>query len=245
MSKQGKTEAESCWDDDSIDTDEKCEQYLRKHQRPAAEVDDADDDEDDDEDTDDDAEDEVAVGEEEESDAENNEVTASGTDAETDDSEEAPEDGSVEEASTPRGKKMARKKADGSKTKAEHIREVIAAKQAAGAELRPRDIIAALEKKGVEVNASQVSITLRSMGIPPARKGGGAGRPKTKPVAHAEPEAAEKSRQTLKRKAVVPAEVDGDLSEHVGAAADFIHAVGGYVRATKLLDLCNKVLQRG
>jgi hypothetical protein len=242
MVRQEKTAAESCWDEESIDSDEKCEKYLKRKQEIAAEAEDADD-ADVDEDDDDDAEED---GDEDATDAEDD-VTATGTDSEDDDDDDSEEeeenepDDAEEEASTSRGAKMVRKKADGSKTKADYIREIISAKQAAGAELRPRDIIAALEKKGVEVNASQVSITLRSMGVPPSRKG--PGKPATKPEAvKAEPET---RRATLKRRDVSAEPADGDLTSHVEAAADFIHEVGGYSRALKLLDLCNKVLQRG
>ena len=240
MVRQEKTAAESCWDEESIDSDEKCEKYLQRKQAIAAEADAAEEPEVDD---DDDSEED---GDEDDTDAEDD-VTARGTDSEddddeddNDDSEEDKPDDSEEEALTSRGKKMARKKADGSKTKADYIREIISAKQAAGAELRPRDIIAALEKKGVEVNASQVSITLRSMGVPPSRKGPGKTSVKAE-VAKAEPET---RRATLKRRDV-SAESDGDLTAHLESAADFIHEVGGYSRAVKLLDLCNKVLQRG
>lgn len=240
MVRQDKTAAESCWDDDSIDSDEKCEKYLQKQRTIAAE----DASSNDEEDENSEGGDETA--DDEDDSAENDAVEARGTDSEEDGDEEEieePEDESETEASTSRGKKMAKKKADGSKTKADYIREVIAAKQAAGAELRPRDIIAALEKKGVEVNASQVSITLRAMGVPPLRPGGKK-KAEAKPPAAVEA-SADGRRATLKRRAP-EAESTGELSaHHFEAAADFIHEVGGYAQAVRLLELCNRVQQRG
>lgn len=246
MVKQSMTEAESCWDDESsADTEEKCEKYLQSKQkqtRAATPVEDEEDNVDDDDDIDEDDDD----ADEDNEDADADEAEALGKDPEVDSDEDNPTEASVTEAANPRGRKMAKKSVAGAKTKAEHIREVIAAKKASGAELRPRDIIAALEKRGVEVNASQVSITMRAMGIPAMRKGGGA-KPKTaKASTHEEP--AETKRATLKRKAPVSesgasgsmSEIDGQLE----AAADFIHTVGGYDRALSLLNLCNKVSNR-
>jgi arginine repressor len=257
MVRQSKTEAESCWDDESsVETDEKCEKYLQSKQKPARadatpeEEDEDEVDEDIDEEEDDDAvdEDDEEVDEEDEDDedADADDAEALGTDPEIDSADTTPTEASITEATNPRGEKMAKKSVTGAKTKAEHIREVIAAKKAAGAELRPRDIIAALEKRGVEVNASQVSITMRAMGIPAMRKGGGA-KPKTaKTVTHEAP--AETKRATLKLKAPVSEpSVNGAMhaiDEQIGAAADFIHAVGGYERAVSLLNLCNKVSSR-
>lgn len=250
MVRQSKTEAESCWDDESSVADEKCEKYLQSKQKPARadatpEEDEEEVDEDIDEEEDDVDEDDEEVDEDDEE-ADADEAEAIGTDPEIDSEDTTPTDASTKEATNPRGEKMAKKSMTGAKTKAEHIREVIAAKKAAGAELRPRDIIAALEKRGVEVNASQVSITMRAMGIPAMRKGGGA-KPKTaKPVTHEAP--AETKRATLKLKAPVSEpSVNGAMhaiDEQIGAAADFIHAVGGYERAVSLLNLCNKVSSR-
>ena len=248
MVRQSMTEAESCWDDESsVDSDAKCEKYLqskqKKAQAAAASSDDEDIDEDEEVDEDDDVDEE---DDEDNEDADADEAEALGKDPEVDSDEDDPTEASITEATNPRGEKMAKKSVAGAKTKAEHIREVIAAKKASGAELRPRDIIAALEKRGVEVNASQVSITMRAMGIPAMRKGGGA-KPKTaKASTHEEP--AETKRATLKRKAPVSesgasssmSEIDGQLE----AAADFIHTVGGYDRALSLLNLCNKVSNR-
>jgi hypothetical protein len=245
MVKQGMTEAESCWDDESsADTDAKCEEYLQRKQkqaRAATPVDDEDeeDDVDEDEDIDDD-------DPEDDEDADADEAEALGKDPEIDSDEDNPTEASVTEAANPKGRKMAKKSVAGAKTKAEHIREIIAAKKEAGAELRPRDIIAALEKRGVEVNASQVSITMRAMGIPALRKGAPAKPKTTKASAHEEP--AETKRATLKRKAPVgEPSANGAMhaiDEQLEAAADFIHSVGGYDRALSLLNLCNKVSNR-
>lgn len=249
MVRQSMTEAESCWDDESsVDSDAKCEKYLQSKQKQAHAAASASDDDDEDIDEDEEVDDDDDVDEEDEDgeDADADEAEALGTDPEIESNEDNPTEASVKEATNPRGKKMAKKSVAGAKTKAEHIREVIAAKKAAGAELRPRDIIAALEKRGVEVNASQVSITMRAMGIPAMRKGGGA-KPKTaKASTHEEP--AETKRATLKRKAPVSeSSASGSMSEIDGqleAAADFIHTVGGYDRALSLLNLCNKVSNR-
>lgn len=250
MVRQIKTDAESCWDDESVASDEQCEKYLQRKQKVTATAD-----------ADEAEEDDAAEEDEENEDAEATEAEALGTDPE-DDSEDDEEDEEAEaestsddnleeassaEAPNPRGKKMAKKSASGSKTKADHIREIIAAKQAAGVDLRPRDIIAALEKRGVEVNASQVSITMRAMGIPPLRKGGGA-KPKAKTAASAAEAPTEQRRATLKRAAPVSeSSPNGEIramDEQLEAAADFIHGVGGYERALSLLNLCNKVSQR-
>jgi hypothetical protein len=250
------TEAESCWED-SVDNDETCERYLRRQkEEKAAAAEELEDDVDDDEseeETSDESEDELVTAEHEadagddddDDDDEEDEEEDSDEESEDDDPENvAPDEDS---ATATRGRKMARTKADGSKTKAESIREVIEAKRKAGAELRPRDIIEALNKRGVEVNASQVSITLRAMGIPPLRKGAGA-KKKTAAVSHAATNGeAEKSRPTLKRRAPEVVEAPTGLAETeklLDAAADFMHASGGYEHAVKLLNMCNRLSHR-
>jgi transposase len=65
-------------------------------------------------------------------------------------------------------------------TKSDMIRTEIAKRQESGDSLRAKDIIATLAKRGVEVNASQVSVTLRNMGVAPTR-GPNAATPAAKP----------------------------------------------------------------
>lgn len=65
-------------------------------------------------------------------------------------------------------------------TKSDMIRSEIARRQESGDSLRAKDIIATLAKRGVEVNASQVSVTLRNMGVAPTR-GPNAATPAAKP----------------------------------------------------------------
>lgn len=257
----GRTDAESFWDDDkdAVSSDEKCEQYLTRQQKLTAAARNADDsveeDEDDDEDVDDaedteaaDADEADGLGTEPDDDDDNADDDADDEEPEAhaDSSESTALSEASEEALTPRGSKMAKKSATGTKTKADHIREIIAAKQAAGAEFRPRDIIAALEKRGVEVNASQVSITMRNMGIPASR---GGGKPKTKAAKPSEGETPpETSRATLKRKTANSDESSGGFSnfdaQDLEAAVDFINKVGGHARAKSLLDVCHKFAGR-
>ena len=244
------TEAESCWGD-SVEDDETRERYLRRQkEKPVVDAEheeDVDNDESEEE-TSEESEDELVTAEHEADagDEDDDEEEDSDEESEDDDPENvAPDETS---ATATRGRKMAKTKADGSKTKAESIREVIEAKKKAGAELRPRDIIEALTKRGVEVNASQVSITLRSMGIPPIRKVGGA-KKKTAVTSHAATNGeAEKSRATLKRRApeiVVDAPTGlAETEKLLDAAADFMHASGGYEHAVKLLNMCNRLSHR-
>jgi hypothetical protein len=256
MVRQSKmTEAESCWED-SLENDEARERYLRRQkEEPAVEAAHEEDVEIDEseEETSDESEDELVTAEHE-ADAGDDDDDDDYEDDEEEDSDEESEDDEPENvapdedsATATRGRKMAKTKADGSKTKAESIREVIEAKRKAGAELRPRDIIEALNKRGVEVNASQVSITLRNMGIPPLRSGAGA---KKKPAATAPAVnngEAEKSRALLKRRAPEASAAPSGLAETeklLDAAADFMHASGGYEHAVKLLNMCNRLSHR-
>jgi hypothetical protein len=247
------TGAESCWDDGFAD-DEDCESYLRNQKsRTMAEEANADVDEDDDAEEEDDTDDA--------DDDSSDDVTAEAEDASTEDDEEpeeadeseatAEEDSEIaSEANPEEGAKMIKAKSGGKGTKADAIRAVIEAKQAAGVEFRPRDVIEALKKKGIEVNASQVSITLRAMGVPALKRGlaaKGAPTAAAKPVA-AETEEPARRRATAKFRAVEPHAVtngDGVSSNMVEQAADFMHAAGGYDEAVSLLNLCRKVMQRG
>jgi len=222
----GMTGAESVWEDGAAD-EEGCEKFLQaqksKLQASAEEDVDADTDE----------EDEVADDEDEPSDDDNVEDESADEDEDEDPSAEA----------QPKGNKMAKAKAG--KTKAESIREVIESLKAKGEELRPRNIIAALEKKGVDVNASQVSITLRSMGVPAIKRG--AGKP-AKEAKTAEQNGESRSRIATKlltpvTKAAEPAADMDAYGDMLDTAATFMHAVGGYERAVSLLGICNKVMK--
>jgi hypothetical protein len=235
------TGAESCWEDDA-DSEADCEKFLQNKARATfsrAEADEIDED--------DDEEDENSDEDSDEDDADA-EVGAAVDDTvpavEASDSSEPTSDTAQLE-----GKKMAKAKAGG-KTKADSIREVIAARQAAGKDLRPKDIIEALEKKGIEVNASQVSITLRSMGVPAIKRNGAAKSRPAKPAAEAEADGeAVKSRATAKARADIAEMADEpakalvmeQLLEH---AADFIREAGGFDRAQSALALCHKLIQR-
>jgi len=243
--------ADSCWED-SLENDETCERYLQRQKEKAAKQEDvlSDDDEDeiddeDSEDEDDDtetasveeAEDVTAAHDANADDDEDDADAVLADDAETDPEPVAPEDSATQS----RGGKMAKTKTGG-KTKAEAIREVIAAKQKAGAELRPRDIIEVLQKRGIAVNASQVSITLRAMGVPAITRGGTGAKKKT-PAAPAASET-EKNRATMKRKA--PEALGGTpeldaTARLLEAAADFMADAGGYEQAVRLLSMCHRL----
>lgn len=232
--------ADSFWDDGSIKDDEDCENYLKNSR---AEI--ADSEEDEEENG------ELAEGSDEEAEVEEQPiVTAENADDEADDSDDneenpADEDDETEASSAqPKGKKMATKASSGGKTKAESIREVIEARKKAGKDLRPRDIIADLEKRGVEVNASQVSITLRSTGVPPSRKGG-AGKKTAKESVEENGEAT-RSRATAKARAVAAKPVKtlreattedfAEVYQALTAAQTFVQTVGGLDKATRALD---------
>jgi hypothetical protein len=258
-----KTEAESCWDGSEND-EEMRQRYLKRQntitaatnsahvESESAEEEEAEDEEDEeevDEDEDSETADDDDEYEDDEEDEDEEDADADEEEPHAETSSEEPENvAPVKSAAITKGSKVIKHREAGSKTKAESIREVIEAKQKAGAELRPRDIVEALEKRGIAVNASQVSITLRSMGVPPLRKGGGA--KKKQPVA-AEPEAAVRSRDALKFKqrvapAVAPkANTNLAETEKLLAAADtFMRTCGGHKQATDMLDMCARLLHR-
>jgi hypothetical protein len=249
------TDAESVWDDDD-NSEAAHEEFLRKQAAKVANSAEADEDEEEREEAEEEAEDEELDDDEDElewsadeDDDEEDEDVVDAADEETaEDVIVAPaaEDESVSSPAKPTGMKMA-KKASRGKTKADSIREVIEARRAAGSDLRPRDIIAALEKKGIEVNASQVSITLRSMGIPAARKGGG-GRPPAVKESGASEEAV-KSRATAKARAKdVETDLDGEAlhsaESMLDAAAEFIQKAGNFANASAALSLYNRIAAR-
>ena len=251
-----KTEAESCWDGSEND-EEIRQRYLKRqnaltattnseHVESESDEEEEADEEEDEEEVDEDEDSETA--DDEEDDVEDDEDEEAEEPHADTDSEEPENAAPVKSAAITKGSKVIKHREAGSKTKAESIREVIEAKQKAGAELRPRDIVEALEKRGIAVNASQVSITLRSMGVPPLRKGGGA--KKKQPVA-AEPEAAVRSRDALKfKQRVAPAvatKANTNLAETeklLAAADTFMRTCGGHKQATDMLDMCARLLHR-
>jgi hypothetical protein len=235
------TGAESCWDDEP-ESEANCEAYLRaQNSRRREPVADAEEEkENDDSDTEDENNSETGTADKETT------VVAEVADDDDDDDgvdEDEAEEPADEESAHLEGRKMA--KAKTGKTKAESIREVIASRQAAGKDLRPRDIIETLTKKGIEVNASQVSITLRSMGVPAIKRGAAAPKSAVKPETNGEDV---KSRVTAKVRAPISGDTAGvsvEAMEHLlESAADFIHEAGGFDRARSLLEMCNKVIQR-
>lgn len=246
MVKEVNAPADSFWEDGYEDEND-CERFLQKQKKScaseAADVDgeyDEDDTEVDDEIDED--EDDDSADETEEEDAEAvAEAEEEDPPAEDEESEEAePEEVTM-------ATKMTKKTRAGGKTKAEAIREIIERRKSSGDSLRPKDIIDELSRKGFEVNASQVSVTLRNMGVPAAPRGR---RPGTKmaPKPAAAAGADGKSRAAMKR-GVRSAEDDGEgglsLSEGLDAAALFADTVGGYDRATELLDACRRMQERG
>lgn len=226
------TGAESCWDD-GFEDDSDCEQYLQKQKAKLIAESDDDSDE---------FEDEEVSEESEEEDTDEIHDSAA-DDAEDDESEESEEtaetDEESEDATVAKGKKMVKAKTSSKMTKADAIRAIIAAKQEAGVEIKPRDIKAALEKKGIEVNSSQISITLRAMGVPPTRKGSGR---RAGSKASSEETAEPKKRATARFKAVA-AETDGQeaVLDH---AADLLKMAGSYDAAVSALNLCRKIMAR-
>lgn len=240
--------AENFWED-GYEDEADCEKFLQEQKTKIIEDEEEhgvtaeydEDAEDEDEDDDDEEQDSDADDEGElvaESDEDDTEDAEDEEDIETDDDPvaEAEED-DAEAASPEKGKKMSKTKTKtGGKTKAEAIREVINRRKKASESLRPRDIIEELASNGFEVNASQVSVTLRSMGVPAAPRGRVKGTKISKPPAEAEP----KSRVALKRgvgdKFEVTVSDDHDPASMVDMAVDFLHAAGGYAKAVELLD---------
>lgn len=230
------TGAESCWDD-GFEDDGSCEKYLQQKKAELIAKNGVTEDEYEEEST-------------EESDAspEDEEIHADTTDdAEDEESDESEENAETDEepvtAKVAKGNDMVKTKpTTGKITKADAIRAIITAKQEAGVEIRPRDIKAELEKNGIEVNASQISITLRAMGVPPAKMG--PGRPagsknKVAAAVAAEP----KSRATARFAPAASAEEDGQ-EEVLNYAADLLKAAGSYDAAVSALNLCRRLTTR-
>jgi len=221
------TGAESCWDDGFQD-DSDCEKYLQEQKAKLVAEEEVESDE-----YDDDAETENVSAESEE------EFEGSYASAETEEESED-DDPNIEAGSdtTAKGKKMvAAKITKGKTTKADAIRAIISAKQDAGVEIRPRDVKAELEKKGIEVNSSQISITMRSMGLPPTKVGAG------RPAGSGGAEKAKK-RATAKIRAV-PVEANGEKEEEaIEMAATLLRTAGSYDAALSALNLCDKIVSR-
>lgn len=140
------------------------------------------------------------------------------------------------------------KKREG-KTKAEMIRDEIERRKKSGDSLRACDIIAALNEEGVEVNASQVSVTLRSMGVESTR-----GQRKTKetaekPTRGRKPKAAAEgmSRVHHRKTDEKPVSVKAQASDtafteaDLDATAEFISAVGSAERGSTLLRIFSRM----
>ena len=250
------TSAENFWDD-GVEEESECERFLQEQKTKivedeeeiSAELDDDEeedeeyDDADDDEDDDDDIED-TAETEEEDEEAPETDESAEEEETETENDPVA-EAEDAEAATSVKGKKMAKTKTRaGGKTKAEAIREVIDRRKRAGESLRPRDIIEELTDNGFAVNASQVSVTLRSMGVPPAPKGRVKGS-KAKPAAPAAE--SPKSRMALHKGVEDKPAHNGkpkDASAMIGMAVEFLNAAGGHDAAVELLDSVARLSQR-
>jgi arginine repressor len=166
---------------------------------------------DDDDDDDDDDEDEDAYDDD---------------DADEYDDDETDSDTSAKSTINKKDSKMTGK--SGGKTKAEAIRAVIAARKAAGQELRPKDIIETLRDSGIEVNASQVSITLRAMGVPALRRGPASGSKSAKDSG------SEKARALPKMRAMLAS--DSTPAGLLKIAQEFINIAGGHGPAKALLN---------
>lgn len=257
MSSSTGTSAENFWDE-GFEEETECERFLQKQKTKTVEDEEnevdaeyeEDEDVDDEEETDDDesATEEISAEEETADDDETDESDSEEEDP-VEENDPVAEDENDADATQPvKEEKMVKARTKtGGKTKAEAIREVIERRKRAGASLRPRDIIEELSDNGFEVNASQVSVTLRSMGVPPAPKGRVKGtkmKPK-EPTATTEP----KSRMALKRGVGEKAAAhDGELLETeamLDKAAEFVTASGGYEKAVAILGMYNRIVSRG
>lgn len=261
MSAKTGSSAENFWDE-GVEEEAECERYLQ-HQKVKMIEDEenitedeydeeVDEDEGDDEESDEDDVDDSEAAEESENNADPVVAEESADSQEvTDDDPAADAEEDAEAAKPVKEKKMAKTRTKaGGKTKAEAIREIIERRQKAKESLRPRDIIEELNENGFEVNASQVSVTLRNMGVPPAPKGRGKGT--AKPAA-ATPTEEQKSRMALKRgvsgatKPQAVAGTDGQLKETelmLDSAAEFVHTAGGYEKAVALLNMYHRIVSR-
>lgn len=240
----GVTGAESCWDD-GFESDDDCEKYLQAQKTKMVADADSDTEEYTDDDDDDDDADALEEGEDTEVRSSADSVDDDADDYSEDDEESeesADADEESEEALSAKGHKMIKAKTTGKMTKADAIRSIIAARQEAGVEIRPRDIKAALEKKGIEVNASQISITLRAMGVPPATRGGkrpAAGRPAAVTESPPEPQ----KRQTARYRAKMPETTTNGREVVFEQAATLLQTAGSYDAALTALNFCKKFMR--
>lgn len=143
-------------------------------------------------------------------------------------------------------------------TKAEMIRDEIETRKKSGDSLRACDIIAALKKHGTEVNASQVSVTLRSMGVASTR-GKGEKKPAAVATATAKPGAPRGRRpkaaavsegrsfahhkKGAEKSATPKVMPNGDAftEADLTATSDFIAAVGSADRGATLLRIFGRL----
>lgn len=223
--------------------------------------DDADDDDDDGEDTAASPEDDEAAWasaeaeETTESEEETDEEEVAEDEEEAEDDEEATEDDEDAEVSAAReilakrSSTVAKKRGEGM-TKAEMIRDEIEKRKKSGESLRACDIIASLSDKGVEVNASQVSVTLRSMGVASTRgRGAAKGEKAAAPTRGRKPKAAAESvvrvaqRKTTEKASAAAAATTGTAftEADLEATAEFISVVGNAERGATLLRIFSRM----
>lgn len=189
--------------------------------------------------------------------AESDEETDEGDEdeEESEDDEEATEDDEDAEVSAAReilakrSSTVAKKRGEGM-TKAEMIRDEIEKRKKSGDSLRACDIIASLSDKGVEVNASQVSVTLRNMGVASTRgRGAAKGEKAAAPARGRKPKAATESvvrvahRKTTEKAPAAKAAHDGEAftEADLTATAEFISAVGSADRGATLLRIFGRM----
>lgn len=139
-------------------------------------------------------------------------------------------------------------------TKAEMIRDEIETRKKSGDSLRACDIISALKKHGTEVNASQVSVTLRSMGVASTR-GKGEKKPAAatatataaprgrRPKAAAEGKSFAHHKKSAEKPAAPKMSQNGDAftEADLTATSDFIAAVGSADRGATLLRIFGRL----
>lgn len=190
----------------------------------------------------------AASGEETDDDGDEDEDEEEVEEEETEDDEDA-EVSAAREILAKRSSTVAKKRGEGM-TKAEMIRDEIEKRKKSGDSLRACDIISSLSDKGVEVNASQVSVTLRSMGVqstrgPRAAKGDKAEAPTRGRKAKAETEKVVRvaTRKTAEKAPAVKAAHNGEAftESDLNATAAFISAVGSADRGTTLLRIFSRM----
>lgn len=181
-------------------------------------------------------------------------------DDENDEDDDEAEVSAAREIINRRNSSMA-KKSEGKKTKAEIIRDEITRRGKAEESMRACDIIAALADEGVEVNASQVSVTLRNMGVQRTGKPGRpAGQKKEKamaapasPAPHGRPPKAQSGEMSRKAGRSVTEKPVQQKPERLSAAGDsfteadleataaFVGAIGTTDRGMTLLRIFSRL----